>query len=232
VLILGIETAGTQVGVAIAGQEGVLASAHSARDRRHAESLTPMIEFVASQARIELKDVSAVAVDIGPGLFTGLRVGLASAMAIAHALGVQMIGVSSLDLLAFSSRHSSRRIVTCMDARRNEVFTADYRAVPGGVQRITEPTVASPAELRSELVALKDDVLLVGDGALRYEDEFGSIEHVELAGPDVAHPSARSLVDIAHHKAVREEFVPASDLEPMYLRLPDAEINWKTRNDG
>ena len=72
-LILGIETAGTQVGVAIAGQEGVLASAHSGRDRRHAESLTPMIQFVANQARVELADVSAVAVDVGPGLFTGLR---------------------------------------------------------------------------------------------------------------------------------------------------------------
>ena len=81
-LILGIETAGTQVGVAIAGQEGVLASAHSGRDRRHAESLTPMIQFVANQARIDLTDVSAVAVDVGPGLFTGLRVGLASALMI------------------------------------------------------------------------------------------------------------------------------------------------------
>ena len=153
-------------------------------------------------------------------------------MAVAHALGVQMIGVSSLDLLAFSARHSSRRIVTCMDARRSEVFTAAYRAVPGGVQRITEPDVATPSELCGELVAVKEDVLLVGDGALRYEEDFRGLKHVDFAGPDLAHPSARSLVDIAHHKALREEFVPANELEPMYLRLPDAEINWKTRNDG
>lgn len=230
-LILGIETAGTQVGVAIGGHEGVLASAHSARDRRHAESLTPQIEFVAKQARVSLSEISVVAVDVGPGLFTGLRVGLASAMAIAHALGVPMIGVSSLDMLAFAARHSSRRIVTCLDARRGEVFTASYRAVPGGVQRITEPTVAVPSELCSELVAVKEDVLLVGDGALRHEDDFKGLKHVEFAGQDLAYPSARSLVDIAHHRALREEFVQASELEPLYLRLPDAEINWKTRAD-
>ena len=91
-LVLGIESATAQVGVAIGGHEGVLASAHSARDRLHAESLTPQIEFVCSQARVELSEIGVVAVDIGPGLFTGLRVGIASALAVAYGLGVPTIG--------------------------------------------------------------------------------------------------------------------------------------------
>ena len=101
-LILGLETATAQVGCAIGGHEGVLASSHSARGRRHAENLTPAIEFVCRQARVELPEISCVAVDNGPGLFTGLRVGVASGKAIATALRVPMIGVSSLDLLAFT----------------------------------------------------------------------------------------------------------------------------------
>src|SRR3954452_8624557 len=101
VLILGIETATAQVGCAIGGHEGVLASSHSARGKRHAENLTPAIEFVCRQARVDLADISCVAVDHGPGLFTGLRVGVASGKAIAQALRVPMIAVSSLDLLAF-----------------------------------------------------------------------------------------------------------------------------------
>ena len=100
-LILGIESAGAQVGCAVGGHEGVLASAHSGRGRRHAEALAPQIEFVRCQAGIELSEVGAVAVDVGPGLFTGLRVGIATAVALAYALGVPMIPVPSLDLMAF-----------------------------------------------------------------------------------------------------------------------------------
>ena len=82
-IILGVETATGQVGCALGGYEGVLASFHAARGRRHAEVLTPAIEFVCRQARIEMKEISAVAVDVGPGLFTGLRVGVATGKAIA-----------------------------------------------------------------------------------------------------------------------------------------------------
>jgi tRNA threonylcarbamoyladenosine biosynthesis protein TsaB len=93
-LILGIESATVQVGCAIGGHEGVLASAHSAKGKRHAESLTPSIQFICEQAGIVLSEIGVVAVDIGPGLFTGLRVGVATAKAIAFALRIPMIGVS------------------------------------------------------------------------------------------------------------------------------------------
>ncbi|MFT7473295.1 MAG: tRNA threonylcarbamoyladenosine biosynthesis protein TsaB [Verrucomicrobiales bacterium] len=231
-LILGIESATSQVGVAIGGHEGVLASAHSARDRRHAESIAPQIKFVCEQARVNIEEIGVVAVDIGPGLFTGLRVGIASAMAVAHGLGVPMIGVSSLDLGAFALEHSRRLIVPCYDARRGEVFTANYRSVPGGVQRITEPTVATPDELAAELMAAGEDILMLGDGSERYREQFESISHVEFAGTSMQFPSARSLVELAHPKAMREEFVSPNEIEPLYIRLPDAEINWKTRDSG
>ena len=229
-LILGIESATAQVGVAIGGHEGVLASAHSSRDRRHAESITPQIKFVCDQARVELSEISAVAVDIGPGLFTGLRVGIASAMAVAHGLGVPMIGVSSLDLGAFAAAHSSRLIVPCFDARRGEVFSARYQSVPGGVQRVSEPAVSTPDELAADLVALNEEILLVGDGADRYREKFETVRNIEFGGKGLWFPSARSLVELAHPKAIREEFVSPSEIEPMYIRLPDAESNWKVRD--
>ncbi len=231
-LTLGIESATAQVGVAVGGHEGVLASAHSARDRRHAENLTPQIEFVCRQAGISVREISVVAVDIGPGLFTGLRVGIAAAMAVAYGLGVPMIGVSSLDLGAFAAAQSRRLIMPCYDARRGEVFTASYRAVPGGVQRIAEPSVSTPDELVAELLAVSEDVLLLGDGARRYNVVFGALRNVEFAGTSLDYPSARSLVELAHPKAMREEFVSPREIEPLYIRLPDAEINWKTRDNS
>ena len=228
-LILGVESASSQVGCAVGGHEGVLASAHSGRGGLHAENLAPQIEFVRRQAGIELGDLGAVAVDVGPGLFTGLRVGIATALAVAYALGLPMIGVSSLDLLAFPARWTGRLVVTALDARRGELFTALFRQVPGGIQRVRDANVCTPAELVAELQALDEPMLLVGDGALRYAGSFQAIGRMELAEQGLAHPSARALVQLAHARAMREEFVRPWDLEPVYLRKPDVDINWSTR---
>ena len=228
-LVLGIESSTQQVGVAIGGHEGVLASTHSARGKRHAESLAPASEFTCKQARVSLSEIGVVAVDLGPGLFTGLRVGIATAKAIAQALRVPMIGVSSLDLLAFPARFSPRLIAAVLDARRGEVFSALYRQVPGGLQRLTEPQVGSPDELASEIVARGEEVLMVGDGAQRYSALFRPLADVELVEPELVHPSARALVQLSHAQALREEWVQPWELAPLYLRRPDAEINWSTR---
>jgi len=198
VLILGIESAGSQIGCAIGGHEGVLASAHTGKGRQHAESLAPQIDFVRRQAGIEFSELGVVAVDVGPGLYTGLRVGISSATTIAHALGIPMIGISSLDLLAFPARWTSRLIVTALDARRGELFTALFRKVPGGIQRIRDPQVDTPQELLAELMTIEEPALLVGDGALRYQEIFSSIRRVEMAEQGLANPSARSLVQLAH----------------------------------
>ena len=227
-LILGIETATQQVGCAIGGHEGVRASFHAAHKRRHVETLVPAIDFVSRQADVALSEISAVCVDVGPGLFSGLRVGVVAAKAMAQALRVPVIGVPSLDLLAFPVRHTSRLIVAAIDARRGELYYAFYRQVPGGAQRLSPYRLGTPEELVSELVALGEDYLLVGDGALRYP-ELQELSGSDSGGPATAYPSAAALVELAHPLALREEFVPSWELEPMYLRKSDAEINWEAR---
>ena len=228
-LILGIESATAQVGCSIGGHEGVIASTHSSRSRRHCESLVPQIRFITGQAGIELAEIGAVAVDVGPGLYTGLRVGVTTALAIAHTLHVPMIGVISLDLLAFPVAHTERVIVAAVDARRGEVFHATYRSVPGGVQRMTEPGIARPDDLLSDIVAEHDEVLLVGDGALHYHAVFDSVSGVDIADSRLTFPSASSLVMLAHAKALREEFVRPDQIKPLYLRRPDAEAKWESK---
>jgi len=105
-MILGIETSVEHVGVALGDYRGVRAHSMLASDRRHAESLTPMIQFVMQQAEVEMSDLSAVAVDVGPGLFTGMRVGIAAAQSIAWALELPMIPVCSLDVVAMNAHWS------------------------------------------------------------------------------------------------------------------------------
>ena len=228
-LVLGISTATAQVGCAVGGHEGILASFQSARARRHAETLAPAIQFTLQHAGVGLREISAVAVDVGPGLFTGLRVGVSTAKALASTLRVPMVGVTSLDLLAFPARWSDRRIVSVVDARRGEVFFGFYRQVPGGVQRLSSHRVGSPDELCSEIQAVGGEVLAVGDGAIRYRDELANLTRVEVGDGSLAFPSPGSLVELAHATALREEFVQPWELEPVYLRKADAEINWQVR---
>lgn len=231
-LILGIATSTEQVGCAIGGHEGVLASAHSAKGRRHAENLAPAIEFICDQAQIELSEIGLVAVDVGPGLFTGLRVGIATAKAIAFSLPVPMIGVSSLDLLAFPVRFTQRLIVATIDARRGELYYAFYRQVPGGVQRLSDYMIGTADDLVSELIAGGEEALVVGSGAQRYHEAFDGLARVEVVDSGHSHPSAASLVQLAHARALREQYQQIDEIVPMYLRKPDAEINWTTRDSA
>jgi tRNA threonylcarbamoyladenosine biosynthesis protein TsaB len=231
VIVLGIETATAQVGCALGGVEGVFASFHAARGRRHAEMLVPAISFVCEAAQVELHEVSVVAVDIGPGLFTGLRVGIATAKSMASALRVPVIGLSRLDLLAHQVRHSSRLIVPVIDGKRGEVFSATYRHVQGGIQRLSEPRVGTAEDLANELGSHREEALLVGDGALRYAEILAQDTGViELGTVGTQWPSAGDLVELAHPRALREEFVQPWELEPLYLRKSDAEINWDARS--
>ncbi|HEX4978434.1 MAG TPA: tRNA (adenosine(37)-N6)-threonylcarbamoyltransferase complex dimerization subunit type 1 TsaB [Acidimicrobiales bacterium] len=228
-IVLGIETSTQQVGCALGGVEGLLSSFHAAHGRRHAETLAPAIEFVCRSVGMRLDQVSVVAVDVGPGLFTGLRVGVATAKAIAQSLRVPMIGLSSLDLLAHQVRWSHGLIVPVIDARRGEVFSAFYRRVPGGVQRISDYAVGTADDLAGDIAAFAEDALVVGDGALRYREVLDRDRGIEFAGVGAAYPSATDLVELAHPRALREEFVTVGELAPLYLRRADAEINWQRR---
>src|SRR5207253_8861534 len=112
---------------------------------------------------------------------------------------------------------------------RGEVFYACYRQVPGGAQRLSPYQLGTAEELGSELLARGQECLLVGDGAVRYQDVLRDVARVDTSDIVNAYPSAASLVDLAHPRALREEFVPATDLTPLYLRRSDAEIAWTQR---
>jgi tRNA threonylcarbamoyladenosine biosynthesis protein TsaB len=230
VLILGVETATERVSVALGGHDGVLGLVEIERGRRHAESLVPAIDFLCSQADVTLDEVGTVAVDVGPGLFTGMRVGIATAKAIALAQRVPMVGISSLDLLAFGVHWSERVVAAVIDARKGEVFYSFYKQVPGGTQQLLEPRCGSVDDLVADILARGQEVLCVGDGALRYEEQIRSAGHVEMAEQWLSRPSAGPLVQLAHARAIREETVDPIEIQPLYLRLPDAQINWVTRS--
>ncbi|WP_243088526.1 tRNA (adenosine(37)-N6)-threonylcarbamoyltransferase complex dimerization subunit type 1 TsaB [Streptomyces sp. 891-h] len=212
--MLALDTATPAVTVALHDADGdrTLAAAHKIDARRHGELLLPCVDAVLTEAGRKLTEVTDVVVGVGPGPYTGLRVGLATAEAFAAALGQRVHGVCTLDGIAFASG-LTEPFVVATDARRKEVYWARYADAR---TRITEPAVDRPAELAArdeEIAALP----AVGAGAVLYDSVFGG------ARPDLpTDQSATSLARLATERLARgEELLPP---RPLYLRRPDARV--------
>jgi tRNA threonylcarbamoyladenosine biosynthesis protein TsaB len=231
-IVLGIDTSTDRTSVALGTEQELLATTGFAGARRH-DDVVPAIDRLLSWTGVELEHVGGVAVGLGPGLYTGLRVGIQAAKSLAQVLRVPIVGTPSLDVLAFGVLHTQRRIVAVMDARRHEVFVARYDPVPDGIVRDGEHRVTTPANLAAELEAAREEVLLVGNGAILYRKELEQVgAHVELAPPPFAHPWAAALVSLAAPRLIREETDRLVDVAPLYLRKTDAEIAWDQRARG
>jgi tRNA threonylcarbamoyladenosine biosynthesis protein TsaB len=226
-LVLGMETSTPWASVTIGSEQGIIGSCLISRGASHGSFLMPAVEFLMKEADLTYRNLSAVAVGLGPGLYTGMRVGVATAKTLAQVLSVPIVGVPSLDLLAFEVRYSNKLICPVLDAKRNEVFSAFYKAVPGGVTRVSDYVVASPEKLLVEMEARTEEILLVGNGALLYRHLLETRRKVEFGSIANAFPRATSLVELALPRLFREDFDRMFDLEPLYMRRSDAEINWE-----
>lgn len=226
-LVLGIETSTPLASVAIGTRDEVVASYQLGRGRSQDQVLVPAAERMLSDAGLDWGSLGGIAVGLGPGLFTGLRVGVATAKALAQALQIPLVGMSSLDVLAYGVRYSRRTICACIDARRKEVFWAFYNPVPGGVQR-TKGFRCAPAEhCANEIEARGEAVLAVGNGPLLYPAPFEEVRGVEVAGIADSTPRAVPLTELAHSRFEREDFDRLTDVRPLYIRKSDAEVNWE-----
>ncbi len=234
-IILAIDTATDSVSVAFGDGKRVLAHSEAISDRRHAEALTPMIEFVRQQAGISFREIDVVAVDIGPGSFTGMRVGIASAKAIAQTLDVPLIGIISLDILAQALGPIDDVVVSVIDARRGEMYWSMYRQQQGATTQVHAPRVGPLADLIVDVIDRGQETHFVGDGAVRYRSEIEESLAITLPGfgfadERLSRPTAAAMMVLAQQRAVNEQWQAAHEVVPMYMRQPDAEINWQTRS--
>ncbi len=217
-LVLAVDTATSRCSVAVGDEGGVWASSSVDRDRRHVEALVPAVAAACRAAGVALDDLGALAVDVGPGLFTGMRVGIATVQGLAMALGLPVHPVSSLDVLAHPLRHAGGPVAAVVDARRGEVF----RSLHADGVLLGAATCGTPATLAEELAAL-GPCLAVGDGAVRHRAVL------EASGAEVvpAMSSAEAVLELAlAAMAGGAEGLDPGEVKASYLRAPDARANF------
>ncbi|MDH5672848.1 MAG: tRNA (adenosine(37)-N6)-threonylcarbamoyltransferase complex dimerization subunit type 1 TsaB [Myxococcales bacterium] len=226
-LILAIETSSERTAVAIARGAEILAENDAASPERHGELLLPRIGELLTEAGVGFSDLEAIAVGLGPGSFTGLRVGLATAKGLAVAAGLPLRGVGSLPVLARGAGEAGQTVVTVGDAQRGEVFAAAYRVRDQGpVEVLLSPFHTTPEAAGEQIVAALGGGLLCGAGLRRYPGLLEALPAGRFVRTDPDHdfPRGRHLCREARALLALEGPSDLATLEPSYLRGSDAKL--------
>jgi tRNA threonylcarbamoyladenosine biosynthesis protein TsaB len=217
VKILALTTATPRCSVVVADGDLELARGGYDDEMRHAERLFGVVDEVLAAAKIRREDVEAIACDVGPGSFTGVRVGLASAKGMALGLQIPLIGVCGLAAMAEAARQTRPEgvIVPVTDGKRGELFFAAYDAQGA---EVLSPRSLRAEQFRDALAEFGQDVLLYGD-VLDTLDDLG---HRRVEADGTALPDAADIARLALRQMAAGGVVPLADVEPVYARAPDA----------
>lgn len=231
-VILAIENSTMCGSVALVCDGLCLAEYSLTTSATHSQRLLSSIHQLMTDCSFTWDRLDAMAVSIGPGSFTGLRIGLTTAKALAMATGKPLIGVSSLTTLACQLPWTDRLICPVLDARKHEVYTAYYRCAPDGIPRQTSDCIAITPEALAKQIDV--DVLFVGDGSRIYQEIFTEIlgRRASFASPELFFIRAAALGRQALDKWRQREFLDPVRAIPDYVRPSEAEINFPPLEQG
>jgi len=229
-LVLGIETSTRQGGVAIVGEDHVLCETVLNVEVTHSERLLPAVDRALDEARITLDGLGGIAVSIGPGSFTGLRIGLSTAKGLAYATGLPLVGVPTLEAMAWTLPAARWQVCPVLDARKQEVYAALFRHEPEGLRRVTEDAALPPEDLCR---LIRNPTLFLGDGADAYGALFRERLGDKMLLPPLASRGARPacVAELGRRRLLRGERDEPDSLVPRYLRPSEAELR-RRRESG
>ena len=223
-VILALETATMCGSIAIVAEEQCLAEFSLQTKETHSRRLLAGLDWIFGETSLGWPDIDAIAVSLGPGSFTGLRIALSTAKGLALASGKKMLGVGTLDGLAAQMFGARQLICPVLDARKNEIYCGLYRCNEQGIPQLQgDYLVLKPEELCERV---KEPVILLGDGTITYGDVF--VEHlghlVTMAPMGSYFPRASTIGLLAVDKWQGKEFLDPAAAEPIYIRPSEAEL--------
>lgn len=220
-LILAIDSTATVASVALVSEGKILSEYTVNAGNTHSVTLLPMIEHMLKTTGTELADIDLFAASVGPGSFTGVRIGTACIKGLAQFSGKPCVGVSTLEALAHNLRGSGSVICPCMNARRGQVYTAVFEDGPDGISRLTPDMAISVEELSAILSDFEGQVRFCGDGyfLVSHMTEYKTPERLTLQSA----VSVAAVAEKLYREASDRSVFTAAALNPTYLRKPQAE---------
>ena len=228
--ILAVDTSATSASVCVAQEDKIIGEFSINTALTHSQTLIPMIEQLAEKTGVTLDNIDAIAVNAGPGSFTGVRIGVAAVKGIAFSRNIPCVSVSTLESMAYNMLDNDCIICSVMDARCSQVYNSLFRVKDGKVTRLIEDRALSLTDLKLDLQKYNEKIILVGDGAeITFNYFENSLQNVFLASVNNRVQKASSIACVAFEKINNGETLNASELMPVYLRLPQAqrELNKK-----
>ncbi len=234
--ILALETATMAGSIAVLDDnKGLIGEVRININVAYAERLMPSVDWLLNASRLTIQDIDVFAVSIGPGSFTGLRIGLSTLKGFAYATNRPVVSVPTLDAFARALPSGSNFICPMIDARKNEVYTGLYKWEDGLLRKIIPEIAVNPLYFLNglkEFYASKKDkghTMFMGEGAKIYKDLINDIfkPDVFFAPVSSMFPAAASVAEIAIEKAKSGMFTDPVTLTPFYLRQSEAEVHWK-----
>lgn len=228
--ILAVDTSATAASVAVAEENKLIGEFSINTALTHSQTLMPMVDELLKNTGLSVNNIDAVAVNAGPGSFTGVRIGVAAVKGIAFPKNLPCVSVSTLESMAYNMLGNDCIVCSVMDARCSQVYNALFRVKGCTVTRVTDDRALSLTDLKNELRNINEKVVLVGDGAVLCSKFLGEeLENIMLAPFNNRIQTASSVAYAAFEKINNGETVKADELMPVYLRLPQAqrELNKK-----
>ncbi len=224
-LVFGIDTCCMAATAALVDERVLVAQTVVNHKKTHSQMMMPQIEEMFKISGIDPKDVDAFAAAVGPGSFTGVRIGVATAKAMAQAANKPCIAVSTLEALAFSSQHFDGIAAPILDARREQVYNALFSCGKSGITRLCEDRALSLEDLLEELFEMDKDVIFMGDGTLVFHEEIKrKLGSRAFFAPRVSKMNlAGAVAEIGLEKFRNDETLSYGELVPKYVRLSQAE---------
>ena len=224
-VILAVDTSAKPVSCALIKDGRILGNYYSNSGLTHSQTLMPMIEHLLSVTGVTMDTLDAVAVNAGPGSFTGVRIGVSAVKGLAFTRNLPCISVSTLESMAENVTIVGDCVVCgVMDARCSQVYTALFEKRDGNTHRISEDIAVTIDELGQQLKDIGRPIVLVGDGSeICYDRLKDAVPQLYLSAPSVRFQNAASTAVVAERKYLAGDTTSAAELLPVYLRLPQAE---------